>query len=270
MCPEMVVLPLGSFTMGAPLEESAYLHSLFRDPNAPSPLGLRREGPQHEVEVDIPVAMGRNEVTFGEWMACVAERGCRRTPDQTVIVQFEPLKFSDPEHPVFGVSYFDAQQYARWLNMKVGADVYRLPTEAEWEYAARSGTTTPFAQGETLTTDQANFTPFVWNGVRNTSAPGHKTMPLTVDQLDAANAWGLRHMSGNVAEWTLSCFAERHLGLATTSAYLSAARAARGCRRTLKGGNFSAREDYARPAYRGRRPPDQTVNSLGFRVLREM
>ena len=114
------------------------------------------EHPRHRVEMDIPYAIARNEVTDAEWMACVEDGGCSHVPDHRVLTLngYKPL---GPDHPVINASYLDVLEYLAWLNLQVGEQVYRLPTEAEWEYAARAGTETPFAQGEELTADPANF-----------------------------------------------------------------------------------------------------------------
>lgn len=150
---------------------------------------MLHEGPEHEVLIDIPIAMGRNEVTREDWSACVAERGCSHVPDPRI------LKFGggyyvadDPLHLVFDVSYLDMLEYVAWLNRKVSAQVYRLPTEAEWEYAARAGTHTKFAQGNRLTTEQANIGVFIHGNGRSKANPKNRKMPVTVDELDAANA----------------------------------------------------------------------------------
>lgn len=268
-CPEMIVLPMGKFTMGATLEDSALLARYFPKPKAGEPSVFTQEGPPHEVLIDQPIAMGRNEVTNEEWMACVDDGGCRHTPDPTIIVKFKDVKADDPRQPVIDVSFYDILEYVAWLNAKVGSDVYRPPTEAEWEYAARAGTSTKFAQGDTLTKEQANFTAFQWVGDRYFSDRNRLGMPISVDKLDAANGWGLRHMSGNVFEWTMSCFSKPHLGLTTSSAYLAVAENETSCRLVIKGGSYTGSKEYARPAYRGSRRENERVRSVGFRVLRE-
>lgn len=270
-CPEMIVLPLGSFVMGAPLEESAFVYSLWHKPEPGVVPGYAHEGPMHEVKIDIPIAMGRNEVTREEWLACVAEGGCAHTPDPRVL-GFGGVYYraDNPRHPVMNVSYLDMLEYVAWLNRKVGADVYRLPTEAEWEYAARAGTRTRFAQGDTLTPDQANISVFHWEGDRRVPDPDNRRVPVPVDALDAANAWGLRHMAGNVLERTMSCWSERHLGLPTSSAYLAEAERHNTCRRVAKGGSFGSGADYARPANRGYGTENSRLKSTGFRVVRAL
>ncbi|MCU0912471.1 MAG: formylglycine-generating enzyme family protein, partial [Rhodobacteraceae bacterium] len=174
-------------------------------------------------------------------------------------------------HPVLQVSYNDMQLYLAWLNSRVGADVYRLPTEAEWEYAARAGTRTPFAQGEEITTDQANFGGISTAEMLGEDRPdlvsrGH---PVPVDELDAANAWGLRHMSGNLIERTMSCWTERHTGWPLSSVYQEMAFNT-SCERVAKGGDYAAAMDYARPAVRGRGREDRRSNIVGFRVVRDL
>ena len=271
VCPEMVVLPLGIFTMGAPLEESRALARAWPEPKEGEPPKFWYEGPPHEVRIDVPVAIGRNEVTNEEWMACVADGGCRHDPDRSILrVRRGEAEIDHPRHPIIRVSLLDVLEYTAWLNEKVGAKVYRPPTEAEWEYAARAGTTTRFAQGNTLTKEQANFTDFKWVNGRSFPDRNAYAMPLPVDELDAANAWGLRHMSGNVTEWTMSCFTEPHLGLETSSAYLAEAMTAYGCWVVTKGGHFAGDEEYARPAFRGRSKEGRRDINLGFRVLREL
>ncbi|WP_040818464.1 formylglycine-generating enzyme family protein [Litoreibacter arenae] len=271
VCPEMIVLPMGSFVMGAPLEQSEAIYLLWNKPKPGEPLGMLTEGPEHKVIIDIPIAMGRNEVTREEWLACVAENGCSHLPDPRI------LKFGggyyyadDPRHPVFDVSYFDMLEYITWLNRKAGADVYRLPTEAEWEYAARAGTNSKFAQGDSLTTDQANVGVFRRIDGRSKADPDNRKTPVIVDELDAANAWGLRHLAGNLRERTMSCWSERHLGLSKSSDYLAAANEVDNCRRVAKGGTYQSSAEYARPANRGAGSETYRSRRTGFRIVREM
>lgn len=276
-CPEMIVLPMGSFVMGAKPEDSRNPFDFFgANPSltrrAPGALNIiPHEQPRHRVEIDIPNAIGRNEVTHSEWMACVEAGACTHVPDHRVLT---PNGYAElgPRHPVINVSYLDMQEYLAWLNAMVGADVYRLPTEVEWEYAARAGTDSRFAQGEELTPDQANFSGVGTERLRGTEMPGltNRRMPVPVDELDAANAWGLRHMSGNVRERTRSCWTESHPGLDTSSAYLALSQAQSECERVSKGGAFSGAMDFARPAARGSSDEDYRSESAGFRVVREM
>ena len=275
-CPEMIVMPQGSFMMGAIPGESK---NPF-DFSGENPTFERRaegeiniitfEHPRHRVEMDIPFAMARNEITHAEWMACVDDGGCTYVPDHRVrtLNAWVPL---GPNHPVINVSYNDIQQYVGWLNRQVGAQVYRLPTEAEWEYAARAGTETPFAQGDALTPEQANFSRKSTEQGLDKSLPElvDRDQPVEVDDLDAANAWGLRHMSGNVAELTLLCWTRQHLGLSSDSAYLATADTQNSCRRTVKGGSFTSGMDWLRLAARTRQAEDRRKYNTGFRLVRD-
>ena len=280
-CPEMIVLPMGHFVMGAPLQESEQVYLLWNHPKPNGePMGMAQEGPEHEVIIDIPIAMGRNEVTRAEWLACVVDGGCTHVPDPRVLTMNGYIYADDPRSPVMDVSYLDMLEYTAWLNRITGTDAYRLPTEAEWEYAARAGTQTRFAQGDTLTLDQANIAVFLHadgsdylfreKSERYFSDPNNRRLPVPVDMLDAANAWGLRHMAGNVLENTMSCRSNRHLGLPTSSAYLANAIKANSCRRVGKGGSFGRSREVARPANRGSGSETRRSISVGFRVVKEM
>ncbi|MEP3844141.1 MAG: formylglycine-generating enzyme family protein [Paracoccaceae bacterium] len=270
VCPEMVVLPEGEFVMGAPLAQSEYLYLLFNKPKAGVTPGWAHEGPEHTVKIDIPIAIGRNEVTREEWLACVAERGCSHTPDPSFPVRIGYFVADDPRHPVMNVSYDDMLEYVDWLNQKLGLENYRLPTEAEWEYAARAGTNTKFAQGDTLTLDQANIGEFENKNGRQYSNPRNRHGPVFVDEMDAVNGWGLRHMAGNVMEFTMTCGSVRHPGLPSSSAYLSLALETQNCHRIFKGGSFGAHADYARPANRKSSRQTRRNRRAGFRLVREM
>jgi formylglycine-generating enzyme required for sulfatase activity len=133
-CPEMVVVPAGSFTMGSPANE--------KERNSD-------EGPQHQVTSDRSFAVGRFAVTFEEWDACVADGGCRGyRPDDR--------GWGRGRRPVINVSWDDAKAYLAWVSGKTKKS-YRLLSEAEREYVTRAGTTTPFWWGSSISTSQANY-----------------------------------------------------------------------------------------------------------------
>ncbi|MDA7965380.1 MAG: formylglycine-generating enzyme family protein [Ruegeria sp.] len=278
LCPEMIVMPPGAFMMGAIPGESRNRFTFYGKDGyigvrGPDEINIMpSEHPRHRVEMDIPYAIGRNEVTHAEWMACVEDGGCSHVPEHNVLTLYGHKELG-PKHPVINVSYLDALEYVAWLNTLVGLDVYRLPTEAEWEYAARAGTETRFAQGDELTADQANFSRKATEHLRGrgVSLPELKNrrVPVPVDELAAANAWGVRHMSGNVYELTLSCWTEEHLGLPTDSAYLAHAESQDTCRRATKGGAYNTAMDGVRLAWRIRPTEDRRREYLGFRVVRE-
>ena len=180
-CPEMVAVPAGSFMMGAPEEEEG---------------SSGAERPVHRVDIAAPFAIGVHEVTFAQWDACVAAGGCDG---------YEPWSShvgqARANRPVTEVSWHDAQGYVEWLSAHTGA-TYRLPSEAEWEYAARAGTRTPFHFGETISTDQANYDGTTAYGDGGVGENRYKMLPVGSFP---ANAWGLHDVHGNAAEWTQDC-----------------------------------------------------------------
>lgn len=137
ICPEMVVMPQGSFMMGATVEESRNPFDFYGEnanltKRGPGEINIIPfEHPRHRVEMDIPFAIARHETTLSEWMACVDAGGCSHVPD-TRIAKPDGAEHIGPMHPVVDVSYLDALEYVAWLNAQIGSDAYRLPTEAEW------------------------------------------------------------------------------------------------------------------------------------------
>ncbi|WP_170787527.1 formylglycine-generating enzyme family protein [Ruegeria lacuscaerulensis] len=276
VCPEMIALPEGEFMMGGPPGESRrtkyFADGKTRTATPEAPYIAKHEGPVHRVEIDIPIAMGRNEVTYDQWMACVQDGGCGGIVPQNCIPQIDGSCVSlTGNFPVIYVSFEDAISYTNWLNQKVGAEVYRLPTEAEWEYAARAGTQTSFAQGEEVSTDQANFSGSATAKMLGVDRPDlvSRRLPVQVDLLNAANAWGLRHTSGNAAELTMSCWSKRYEGWSTSSRYLQHAVSTLCDSNVARGGAYGLAMDYARVGSRGRVIGAGRVRFTGFRVLRE-
>lgn len=238
-CPWMVVLPAGSFTMGSSESE---------------PGQTRAESPQHRVHV-ASFAIGQYEVTFRQWDACVAAGGCKTQPGDE--------GWGRGQRPVINVSWNDAQQYAKWLSAKTG-QAYRLPSEAEWEYAARAGTTTPFAFGERITTTQANFHgEYTYNG---TEKGEYRQKTLPVGSL-AKNAWMLHDLHGNVWEWVQDCWHDNYQGAPDNGrAWVNGC--SNGVRRVLRGGGWGGYPDHARSAYRNSYVPENRYVDTGFRLAR--
>ena len=152
------------------------------------------EGPQHPVTIAQPFAVGKFEVTFNEWDACVTDRGCTYTPGDE--------GWGRGRHPVINVSWNDIQQYLAWLSKKTGKE-YRLLSEAEWEYAARgvtktSDASTPFFTGQTINYKQANYDANFTYGSGQQGAYRQKTTDVGTFP---RNAFGLYDMHGNVWEW---------------------------------------------------------------------
>ncbi|WP_120635620.1 formylglycine-generating enzyme family protein [Ruegeria sp. EL01] len=254
------------------------------------------EVPPHQVTIDLPIAMGRNEVTREEWTACVEDGGCEmgqkdlpRSSYSSCNSAFDCVSNPDtrvrfrlpngphathPRSPMTGMTYYEMNDYTSWLNKKVGANVYRVPTEAEWEYAARAGTTTRYAQGDSLTLEQANFSVYrieVVDGERVWKHDfGSARELLSVDNLDAANDWGLRHMSGNAGEFSSSCGEGPHRGLKTSSQYLAVDADRPDCKRSVKGGGYAGIAELARPARRVAISSNHWSPWTGFRVVRDL
>ena len=229
-CPEMVRIPAGSFVMG-------------------SADGDKDETPAHEVHIDKPFASGKYEITFAEWDACAADAGCKNK-------QPSDEGWGRGRHPVVNVSWNDAKEYVVWLSGKTGKP-YRLLTEAEWEYAARAGSTGKYAFGETLDAKQAKFSTGK-QGVGETAEVG--SFP--------ANAWGLHDMHGNVWEWVEDCYLPGYDGASADGS----PRSGPGCgaNRVLRGGSWDYKPEDLRSALRYRLPPYYRVDEIGFRVAREL
>lgn len=237
VCPEMVVIPAGRFTMGSPATEQGRAFV---------------EGPVHEVTIARPFALGRFEVTFDGWDACVAEGACRKARDPG---------WGRGRHPVVNVSWIDiTTQYLPWLSVKSG-QACRLPSEAEWEYAARAGTTTPFSTGPTISTGDANY-----DGSQAPYGSGAKGVfrqrTLEIGQF-APNAFGLHDMHGNVAEWVADCYADSYVSAPVDGASRPGGDA---CSRILRGGSWIDAPRAVRSAYRGHVFANSRFIYRGFRV----
>jgi formylglycine-generating enzyme required for sulfatase activity len=228
-CPEMVVVPAGSFMRGSPEDEEGRWHA---------------EGPQREVTIAEPFAIGEYEVTFNEWDACVKAGGCNG---------YDPSSpWGRGQRPVINVSWNDAQAYVSWLKEKTG-EGYRLPSEAEWEHAARADTTTRYSWGNDIRPENANY----GSSVGGTTAVG--SYP--------DNPWGLSDMHGNVWEWVEDCWNETYRGAPEDGSAWTAGNCSH---RVVRGGSWNDGARYLRSAYRIRYEPDIRSSTLGFRVARTL
>jgi formylglycine-generating enzyme required for sulfatase activity len=254
--PELVLLPTGRFQMGSPEHERKIAME------AGSQKGwLARELPQHWVGIDTPIAMGRYPVTVGEWRAFVRATGWRQSGE----VNWEAPGFPQTDaHPVVGVNWYDAQHYLRWLSEATGRG-YRLPSEAEWEYACRAGTRTAFSFGDGISTDQANYDGnFTWNG----GARGEYRRGTTPAGMFPANPWGLFDMHGNVWEWVQDVVHDNYEGAPLDgSAWEEGGDQAR---RILRGGSWLYNPRYLRSALRNGFSAALSNDIVGFRVVREL
>lgn len=212
-----------------------------------------RETPQHPVDLK-PFEISAHEVTFDEWDACVADGGCLHWPDDEGLDR--------GKRPVVNVNWIEVERYVDWLNNKTGKH-YRLPTEAEWEYAARAGTDGEFSTGDCLKLEYANF-----NGTNeNSNCETLKGMQqaLPVGSLEP-NPWGLYDMHGNVAEWTRDCRTSHYEHAVKEGSVPSDGHCVR---RMVRGGSWKQSAEEARSAYRGNARQDVRINSIGFRLARD-
>src|SRR5262245_12030957 len=237
-CPEMVVVPAGSFMMGSPAGEAS-----------------GNEGPQRKVTIAKPFAVGKFEVAFAEWDACVTAGGCKHKPADG--------GWGRDKRPAINVSWDHVtKEFLPWLSRKSGKS-YRLLTEAEWEYAARAGTTTPFSTGGTITTDQANFDGYLTYGG---SAKGEYRKKTVEVGSFKPNGFGLHDMHGNVWEWVANCYKDNYTNTPTDG---TATSDVRGCSRVLRGGSW--RNHPMLLSFATRIQEDLRVSTdTGFRVARTL
>jgi len=222
-CPELIELSAGQVWQGSPWTET----NRYSD-----------EGPRRLVTIDHDLAVGKYEVTFAEWDACVAQGGCGG-------YRPEDKGWGRGRRPVINVSWTDAQGYVQWLSRKTG-QTYRLLSESEWEYAARGGTTTPFWTGGTITTDQASFNGT--DGYNGGKKGVYREKTVEVGSF-RANPFGLHDVHGNVWEWVEDCGNDSYNdvpgnGSAWTDGNCDS--------RVLRGGSWLYFPSFVRSAYRYR------------------
>ncbi len=237
---EMVEIPAGTFTMGSP-ETEAQRRS--------------EEGPQHQVSVQ-SFYMGKFEVTQAQWRAVAG------LPKDYTDLNPDPSYFKGNDRPVENVSWWEAMEFCTRLSRKTGR-LYRLPTEAEWEYVCRAGTTTPFAFGETITPDIVNYD---GNNPYGSAPKGiYQQSTIDVGSLGVANGFGLYDMHGNVWEWCMDNWHDNYNGATTDG---SAWQGGDGNRRVLRGGSWNFYGYYCRAASRNWLTPDSRYYfSVGFRLV---
>jgi formylglycine-generating enzyme required for sulfatase activity len=254
--PELVLLPTGRFQMGSPEHERRLAMEAGSQQS-----WLARELPQHWVGIERPIAMGRYPVTVGEWRAFVRATGWRQSGE----VNWEAPGFPQTDaHPVVGVNWYDAQDYVRWLSEATGRH-YRLPSEAEWEYACRAGSRTAFSFGDTISTAQANYDGnFTYNG----GARGEYRRGTTPAGMFPPNPWGLFDMHGNVWEWVQDVVHDNYEGAPLDgSAWEEGGDQAR---RILRGGSWLYNPRYLRSALRNGFSSALSNDIVGFRVVRDL
>ena len=240
-CPEMVVVPKGSFMMGTPKTEVDR--------------AARGEDPIHRVTFAKPFAVGRFTISFDEWDACLADGGCGGNKG-------DDKGFGRGRLPAQGINFETAKSYLTWLSKKVGR-TYRLPSESEREYFTRAGTTTPFWFGNTISPQDANYragTPY-GGGPRGDDSKG----PVVVDSY-APNPFGIYQVHGNVWEWTEDCYNKRY----TEDTPVDGSPWLEGdCnKRMVRGGTWDWSADVARAGARD--DSDARYSTKSFRVVRTL
>jgi len=278
-CPEMVVIPDGSFTMGSSASEETWAATHGWDaeqhkiPLRDFALAVADEAPQHKVSLRC-FALGKYDVTRREYAAFVSETGYRSdggcydnggppSPKRAGASWKNPGFKQTDNDPVICVSWNDAEAYVSLLNRKLqpsgsasGDGPYRLPTESEWEYAARAGATTRFWWGD----DESAAAAHAWykeNSGGQTHAVG----------LKPANRFGLYDMAGNVWQWTQDCYAESYAAAPNNG---TAAEMGNQCLRVDRGGSWHYATWLLRSATRERNPADRRDKVMGFRVARTL
>jgi formylglycine-generating enzyme required for sulfatase activity len=238
----MACIPAGSFTMGSSDDEEGHSDS---------------ESPQHEVTFAEPFFIAKHPITQAQWRVVAAMRQVERE------LELDPSRFKGDDRPVEKITWYDAVEFCARLSQHTGRD-YRLPTEAEWEYACRGGTTTPFHFGETITSDLANYrgTSTYGNG------PAGEYRQQTTDSGSfPANAFGLYDMHGNVLEWCQDWWHETYEGAPTDgSAWVTHPEDAEEGR-VLRGGSWYFNPENCRSAFRYWSAPGSTDDYVGFRVV---
>ena len=224
VCPQMVVVPAGSFTMGG-----------------------ESEGPRHRVTIRQRFAVGKAEIAFAEWDACVRAGGCGNH-------RAGARNWGRGQRPAINVNWRDARSYVRWLRQLTGQP-YRLLSEAEWEYAARAGTRTAYPWGVAAGRNQANCKGCGsrWDG-RKTAKAG--TFP--------ANGFGLHDLHGNAREWVQDCWHSSYLGAPTDGSAWTAGGDCR--RRVLRGGSWKEIPWNIRSASRMAGKVKTRNSKSGFRI----
>lgn len=280
--PEMVLIAVGDFQMGSPKDEIGRYDD---------------ETPRHPVAISKPFAIGRCEVTVGEFRRFVeasgyltsAERGlgCRRLDkasgqwkeNPTLSWRLPGFIPYDDQHPVVCVSWEDAQAYIAWLNHELGlpTNSYRLPSEAEWEYAARAGTDTAYFWGDS-NAEQCAFANGRDQAAKASSSEFFDKNSTFADCSDGfdftapvasfkPNGFGLFDTTGNVLEWVQDCYHDSYKGAPGDGR----AWQEDGCEnRVLRGGSWINKPSILRSAYRGWFRPVETDSISGFRLARTL
>ncbi len=268
---EFVTIPAGSFYMGSCVvneqekKRRKFVGLPLKEPVCPSGAEVIRdaddnekhnaETPQHKVTITRSFQLGKYEVTLGQFKQFIVDSG----RDDLVTTDFMKHNSHGDDSAVCMVSWQDAQDFIRWLNEKEGGEQYRLPTEAEWEYAARAGSITLYSWGD----DQGAADSYAWYD-KNAYDVGEHHAHSTGQK--KPNPWGLYDMHGNVWEWCQDWYGKKYYH---TSPSADPAGPSSGKERVYRGGGWHYRVERVRSAARKYGPPTERFNSLGFRILRQ-
>ena len=244
---DLVLIPPGKFLMGSLPDELESLDS---------------EGPQHEVTIAEPFLMGQSPVTQAQWAKVAKMKQVKRSIEQN------PSNFKGDDLPVETVSWLDAEEFCLRLSVHTKR-TYRLPSEAEWEYACRAGTTTAFHFGETIDAELANYSAqdnkAGWSGKYGRGTLGKYREKTTPIKIFSANPFGLYDMHGNVWEWCLDSWHENYEGVPTNSNGRDFSNDSGS--KILRGGSWIHSPWSCRSACRFRNIADSRLDYFGFRVV---
>ncbi|MCI5122492.1 MAG: formylglycine-generating enzyme family protein, partial [Candidatus Electrothrix sp. AUS4] len=249
---------------GLPLKGPTCPARTSEDKNA-----LEEEAPQHEVQISKEFQMGSYEVTLGQFRLFLASLS-EAEREKIETDEFKEANVYSDDTPVTAVSWEDAQAFIAWLNQKEGGQKYRLPTEAEWEYAARAGSKTMYFWGDNL----EEAPEYAWFNMEHADLHrwfserklgGKEDFPHPVGQ-KKPNSWGLYDMAGNVWEWVNDRYSATYY---QDSPKVDPAGPESGTARCFRGGSWYGSEKNLRSALRGLNVPTYRSDSLGFRLVRE-
>jgi formylglycine-generating enzyme required for sulfatase activity len=248
---EMVAIPGGTFCIGSPQTEEGWHSS---------------QSPQHLATVK-PFFIGKYPVTQAQWQIVAT------LPKVKQDLDFNPANFLGEDRPVEQVSWYDAMEFCARLSQQTGYN-YRLPSEAQWEYACRAHTLTPFHFGETITTDLANYSGIDWEYMGKICSKGSygagpkgcdRRETTSVGSFGVANGFGLYDLHGNVREWCADSWHDNYEGVPTDgTAWLTGGDSHK---RVLRGGSWNVSPKKCRSAYRIKFAPNASLYDIGFRIV---
>jgi formylglycine-generating enzyme required for sulfatase activity/uncharacterized caspase-like protein len=246
VCPEMIWIPSGKFTMGA------------SDSEVRAGYDVTDRLPTREVTLGQKFAMGKYTITYEEWGSCANDGGCN--------VKNFPSEFNGGKYPVVYVNWFDAKAYAGWLSKKTGKH-YRLPSEAEWEYAARAGTRARFITGECIKPSEANYDAQFdyYNCPAPVTRVQRRVRPVGSYP---ANSLGVYDMAGNVWQWVEDSWRDNYVGAPANEVAWVRVEDSRD--KVIRGGSWQSHPGALLASYRQKQDLESRSFDIGFRLVREV